>query len=204
LFFDLPADVKFISFVKTTDADFVDLTQMIQEKDPLKKADLLKRAVATVASSRILTEVQYVWDNHICTFGDAGYVLHQSANAPVSFDWNFMALRSGKKENEIGQMMANVEQDAGLDGFANQLFNVLATASNPAATAFKAIGGFIFETVKNKLLAAGDEQIGILYMSLNRVEHYPHLLRDRQDVRDITGNMQIDYTIFGTEEKPNT
>jgi hypothetical protein len=35
---------------------------------------------------------------------------------------------------------------------------------------------------------------------LNRKEHYPHGTRDRQDVYDTTGNILIDYTLFGFEK----
>ncbi|MDR1121799.1 MAG: hypothetical protein LBM08_12890 [Dysgonamonadaceae bacterium] len=35
--------------------------------------------------------------------------------------------------------------------------------------------------------------------ALDRAEHYPHGLRDRQDVADTTGNLLVDYTLFGIE-----
>jgi hypothetical protein len=33
----------------------------------------------------------------------------------------------------------------------------------------------------------------------NIAEHYPHGSRDKQDVYDTTGNIQVDYTLFGFE-----
>ncbi|MDR1336387.1 MAG: hypothetical protein LBK22_06125 [Tannerella sp.] len=35
---------------------------------------------------------------------------------------------------------------------------------------------------------------------LNRTEHYPHGTRDPQDVYDSTGNIQLDYTLFGFDK----
>jgi hypothetical protein len=39
--------------------------------------------------------------------------------------------------------------------------------------------------------------VGYFQSSLNRAEHYPHAARDRQNVPDTTGNILVDYTIFG-------
>jgi hypothetical protein len=32
-------------------------------------------------------------------------------------------------------------------------------------------------------------------------EHYPHGTRDKEDVPDTTGNIRVDYTVFGFEEE---
>jgi hypothetical protein len=37
----------------------------------------------------------------------------------------------------------------------------------------------------------------------NRAEHYPHGTRDKQDTYDTTGNMMVDYTLFGYENSLN-
>ena len=38
--------------------------------------------------------------------------------------------------------------------------------------------------------------IGILYMLLNRVEHYLHGEQKNDDVPDLTNDMTVDYSIF--------
>jgi hypothetical protein len=42
---------------------------------------------------------------------------------------------------------------------------------------------------------------GYWQMTLNRTEYYPHGVRDRQDTADTTGNILVDYTLFGFENE---
>ncbi|MDR1369043.1 MAG: hypothetical protein LBJ72_12175, partial [Dysgonamonadaceae bacterium] len=55
--------------------------------------------------------------------------------------------------------------------------------------------------LRQKLRAGKDDLAGYWQTTLNRAEHYPHGLRDRQDTPDTTGNIQVDYTLFGFEDK---
>jgi hypothetical protein len=48
-------------------------------------------------------------------------------------------------------------------------------------------------------LSISDDLVGYWQMTLNRAEHYPHGTRDRQDTADTTGNILVDYTLFGFE-----
>jgi len=43
-----------------------------------------------------------------------------------------------------------------------------------------------------------DDQIGLSYQSFNRFEHYPHGERKRDDVPDLSNNVRIAYSLFGT------
>jgi hypothetical protein len=200
LFFDLAADVKIFSFVKTSDSDFFDLTELLHEPNQAKKLQLLKEATLNVVSSRVISEIQYVMDNHLFYFGDTGYVLHRSDTIPESFDWNFLAVRSKRTAQEIGQKMEDIINDDEFDSFGTNLLTILVTAVNPAALAYTAISKFILKIVAKNLKQANDDQIGLLYTSFTRKEHYPHGMRDKQDVQDLTNNMRIDYTIFGYEQ----
>lgn len=199
LFFDVPADVKMFSFVKTSDSDFTDITELMRlpDHEAAQKLALLKVAVQNVISSRIMTEIRYVMDDHVFYFGDTGYILHRSDKIPESFDWNFMALRSNRTAAELGDTMMNIINDSDFDSFGTSLLTVLTTVTNPAALAYQAIGKFILKTVAKNLQASGDDQIGLLYTSFTREEHYPHGLRDKEDVKDLTNNIRLDYTIFG-------
>jgi hypothetical protein len=38
-------------------------------------------------------------------------------------------------------------------------------------------------------------------ITLNHAEHYLHGARDRQDTADTTGNILVDYTLFGFENE---
>ncbi|MDR1221917.1 MAG: hypothetical protein LBL07_03440 [Tannerella sp.] len=42
---------------------------------------------------------------------------------------------------------------------------------------------------------------GFLGLFNRSAEHYPHGARDRQDTADTTGNIPVDYTLFGFENE---
>ena len=43
-----------------------------------------------------------------------------------------------------------------------------------------------------------DDQVGLNYLSINRIEHYPNGERKRNDEPDLSNNVRVDYSIFGT------
>jgi hypothetical protein len=74
------------------------------------------------------------------------------------------------------------------------------TVTNPILTAAIGVGGVVISLLHQKLRANKDDLVGYWQATLNREEHYPHGIRDRQDVSDSTGNIRIDYTLFGFEK----
>ncbi|MDR1223049.1 MAG: hypothetical protein LBL07_09280 [Tannerella sp.] len=64
------------------------------------------------------------------------------------------------------------------------------------------IGSLALGSLHNHLKNDRDDLVGYWQCSLNRREHYPTGLRDKQDVRDTTGNILVDYTLFGYENEP--
>ena len=88
------AQVKLISFITTDKTGHLpDMEKYIITNKEEEKEMLLKAAVSTVISSRHLTPIENVKDNHVLTFGDVGYVLFMSDGIPECFDWQFIALR---------------------------------------------------------------------------------------------------------------
>jgi hypothetical protein len=69
----------------------------------------------------------------------------------------------------------------------------------PTLSGVIAVGSIAVNLLRQKLRANKDDLVGYWQVSLNRTEHYPHGARDRQDVYDTTGNIMIDYTLFGFE-----
>lgn len=45
-----------------------------------------------------------------------------------------------------------------------------------------------------------DDQPGLLYMSLNKQEHYRYGERKRDGIPVLSGNIRVDYSIFTFEE----
>jgi hypothetical protein len=72
--------------------------------------------------------------------------------------------------------------------------------TNPILTGVIGVGGVVVSLLRQKLKANRDDLVGYWQSTLNREEHYPHGTRDRQDVPDSTGNIKVDYTLFGFEK----
>lgn len=193
------AQVKIMSFVTTSNTDLPDLDELLATNDPARKKEIIQAAVKQVVASRVLTTIENVKDRHIMTFGDTGYVLFESPKIPDDFNWTFIAIESDRNVQEIGEELEEVINDPGFNPFASNLAVLIAGAANPAFAAGVEISRFVTGVVAKNLKKNKDDQIGVLYMSLNRVEHYPHALRNREEVPDLTGNMLVDYSIFGFE-----
>jgi hypothetical protein len=73
------------------------------------------------------------------------------------------------------------------------------TVTNPVLSGIIGIGAVVANLLRQKLRANKDDLVGYWQMTLDRAEHYPHGARDRQDTADTTGNMLVDYTLFGFE-----
>jgi hypothetical protein len=193
------AEVKLLSFITRDDLSFPDMDELMSSDDAARKREIIKTATQQVAGSRIFTTIENVRDNSVMTFGDTGYVLFQSETIPEDFNWSLIAIESDKDVQKLGKRVDAVVNDNGFDDFAGNLLTLLASAANPSYIAGIQITKFIIKIISDNLKSNKDDLIGILYMSLNRKEHYPHLERKRNDVWDLTNNMRVDYSIFGFE-----
>ncbi len=193
------AEVKLLSFITRGDFSFPDIDELLSSNDEARKREIVKAATQQVASSRIFATIENVKDNSVMTFGDAGYVLYQSKTIPDDFNWSLIAIESDKDVRKLGERVETVVNDKGFDDFASNLLVLLASAANPSYIAGIQITKFIAKVISDNLKNNKDDLIGILYMSLNRREHYPHLERKRDEVWDLTNNMRVDYSIFGFE-----
>ncbi|MDR3245567.1 MAG: DUF5675 family protein, partial [Prevotellaceae bacterium] len=72
--------------------------------------------------------------------------------------------------------------------------------TNPAIAGAISIGKIVAKIVWEKLLNNKDDLVGFWQVSLNRTEHYPHGILDKQDIPDTTQNILVDYTLFGFEK----
>lgn len=194
------AQVKIISFITTDNMPLPDMSAFIYAKTRDEQLNILRDAVSQVMSSRVLTTIQNVKDNHLMYFGDTGYVLYRSQTLPEYLDWQLIAYESDRNIEDAGILTEAVLQSSEFDQFSGNLLGMVKKARNPAYLAAVSIGKFATSVMAQILKKNRDDMVGILYMSLNRKEHYPHGERKRNDVPDLTNNMYIDYTIFGFEE----
>lgn len=197
------AEVKINSFITTEDTHLPDMNELLVTNDPGRKRDLLAAAVAEVVSSRVLTTIQNVTDNHEMTFGDTGYVLYQSDNIPEHFNWILLAVESDRDVRSIGEEMNSVVHDQGFDHFIANVLSLAAAAANPSYVAAVGIAKFVTKVIADQRGKNKDDLIGVLYTSLNRREHYHHGERKRNNIPDLTNNMFVDYSMFGFDAQPD-
>jgi hypothetical protein len=62
------------------------------------------------------------------------------------------------------------------------------------------IGRVALDLLRKKMKDNRDDLVGYWQSTFNRQEHYPHGVRDKEDAPDMTGNLRVDYTLFGYEQ----
>ncbi|QCR36154.1 hypothetical protein [Nissabacter sp. SGAir0207] len=194
------SNVKLVSFVTTSQSTLPDIDTWLDSNDPAQKTALLARAVQSVSSSQILTTVENVKDNARLTFGSTGYTLFQCDKMPEDINWCLMAVKSNKDTRELGSVFSSIADHSEFNNFAGSLGSLVLNVANPGFRAGVEIVKFVTEVMSQRLQDEDDEQLGLLYLSLNRLQHYKYGERKENGVTDLTGNMQVDYSIFGVED----
>ncbi len=97
---------------------------------------------------------------------------------------------------KLGRRIDTLVDGKDFDTSASSALTLLATAATPQLTAAAAIAKFVSRAIPQVLVRNCDNQVGLYYLSLNRMEHYPNGERKRDDVPDLTNNVRVDYSIF--------
>lgn len=195
------AEVKLLSFVTTDNTDLPDTSEFMKETDATKKSALLSSMISTIVASRILSTAENVKDNSVITFGDTGYVLYQSNAIPENFSWQLIVMESDEQTRDTVSIVSKIISHKEFDVFTSNLSLVLKSSPNPIYVAAVAIGKFAAQVLCDSIKQNKDDMIGMVYMSLDRKEHYPHGIRNSENVPDMTNNLFFDYSIFGFKEK---
>ena len=191
-------ELKMISFVSTGDEAPSALDGLLQTSDPAAKRKILRDASRQMLSVKEFIQVDEIRDGHVLTFGDSGYALYTAMRIPVSLNWTFLILESDEDVVELGRRIDTVVDGKDFDTFATSALALLATAVTPQLTAAAAIAKFVSRAIPQVLVRNRDDQVGLYYLSLNRMEHYPNGERKRNDVPVLSNNVRVDYSIFGT------
>lgn len=191
-------EVKMLSFITGEDINLPVLDGLLSTTDVNVKKQLIQAASQSVLSSKVLMQLDNVTDGHVMTFGDTGYALYTSGKIPVSFNWSLILIDIDEDINNLGKKIDSIIDAPGFNGFVNNVLLLASAAANPAAVAGVAIAKYVFGVVADTMIENKDDQIGLAYQSFNRFEHYPHGERKRDDVPDLSNNVRIDYSIFGT------
>jgi hypothetical protein len=176
-------------------ADLMDLDDNARRQ---KLLDAVLSEAGRFAQSHSL-EINDVKDNQTLTFDEAGLVLYQSETIPDSLNLQVWVIESDEDVRQFALDAEKVMQSDAFQGLLASVGAVLA-ATNPLLTGVIGVGGVVISLLRQKLKANKDDLVGYWQARLNRGEHYPHGLRDRQDVYDSTGNILLDYTLFGFDK----
>jgi hypothetical protein len=193
-----PGELKILSFITGEDVNLPVLDDLQRTTDPEQKKELIKVAAQSVLSSKVLMQLDNVRDGHQMTFGDTGYALYTAQKIPVSFNWSLIIFEIDEDVNNLGRKIDSVISAPEFDGFVDNVLALASAAANPAAAAGVAIAKYVFSLIANRMIENKDDQVGLVYQSFNRFEHYLHGERKRDDVPDLSNNVLIDYSIFGT------
>ncbi|HMX41737.1 MAG TPA: hypothetical protein PKD78_15475, partial [Saprospiraceae bacterium] len=195
------AEIRILSFVTTEFTELPNLSALNQTTDAAAQKKIIEQAVASVVGSRQLTTVENVSSNQKLTFGDTGYVVYQSEKIPEHLDWLLLVLEDDSDVRDNAKMVEAIVGHHEFGDLSNNLVGALTKGAlaNPAFTVASEIGKFAVNLLTEKGSKNKDDQVGLMYLSLNRPEHYPFGERKKDDVADLTGNMLVDYSLFGVD-----
>jgi hypothetical protein len=196
------AEVELWSFITADNMELPDMSAFLATTDDRKRREIIAEITSKVLSSRKIAPIENVKDNQSLTFGDTGYVLYQTETIPESFNWNFLAIELDEAERDDAERLKSIVSEPEFDKFTNTLGNALIQVPSPGLQAVVAVGKFVTSSIMRDLQNNKNDLMGVLFMSLNRREHYPHGERKKDNVPDLTSNMWVDYSIFGVDPKP--
>jgi hypothetical protein len=180
----------------------VSLSELMGLPDEAARKQRLVDAVIAEAdhlAQSAYLEVNGVKDKQSMLFGDSGLVIYSNNDIPNRLDIQLWVIES---DNDIRNFAIEADRVLDSDAFKTLFATVetTLTITNPVISGVVAVAGVVVNILRQKLRANKDDLVGYWQASLNRMEHFPHGARDKQDVYDTTGNILVDYTLFGFEK----
>lgn len=190
------AEIQFMSFINSGNDDFPMLGDFFTTNDQNQKKAIIKEAATKVLGSRVTPQIQMIRDNQSIYFGDTGYNLYTAEAIPQDFNWLFMAVKLNQSKRDAALLVDELLTENDITKLVGAI-GALASLSNPVTASIALITDFVAKGIIKFYQNEKDKQLGILLTSFIQQLHYPYGKRDAQDVKDLTGNMLVDYTIFG-------
>jgi hypothetical protein len=178
------------------------ISELLDLSGEARKQRLLDAVLAEanhLAQSSCL-EINGVKDNQTLLFGESGLVIFSSEHIPEKLDVQLWVIES---DEDVRDFVIEADKVLDSDAFKG-LYAAVETAlaiTNPVLSGVIAVAGVVVNIIRKKLRTNKDDLVGYWQASFNRAEHYPHGVRDKQDVYDTTGNILVDYTLFGYENE---
>lgn len=193
------AEVKLLSFVNTGESNFPMLKEFFNTNDEQKKNVLIKEAMDKVMSARDINTIEKVKKNQEIQFGDTGYTVFQTEKIPADFNWMLFAIELDEKSRKNAEKAEKIVTPKNITKAIGTLAK-LANMANPVATAIKELSLFAAAETIKAYKNDKDDQLGLLYTSFIRKRDYPDGIREGKNVKDSTGNMFFDYSIYSTDD----
>lgn len=203
------AEVKVYGLAGKTESvlkvqDLVNELSLLSEGE--KKSEIEKRLTEAIAVEAAnmqfiqLLPIKGVKDNQVLTFGETGIQLYRSKEIPEEISIHVWVV---ELDEDIRDFALNMQTVTGSNEFKTLSTAVLSalTIANPIITAAISLGAFVFNMILKKQTANKNDLIGYWHTTLNRREHYPYGLRNKEDAIDSTNNMSLDYTLFAVEDE---
>lgn len=194
------ADVEVYCFVTSGDNPLPALKGITAAIEEDKRNSMIKKAVQQALETRVLTPIENVKDEHVLTFGDTGFVIYEADKIPEDFHFQMVIIGNRSKQRDTAKMLIDLEKDSELGSLIKSAGNLVG-AVNPAVAIGSEIGKYLTRFILRQYANKEDDQLGLVYQSWNRMEHYPHGERKRDGNKDLTGNIEYDYSLFGFERK---
>jgi hypothetical protein len=138
------------------------------------------------------------------TFDESGLVLYQSKYIPDTLNMQLWVIESNKDVRKFALDAETVLESETFKGLVEAVCTALAATDpilpDPILSGVIDVGGVVVNLLKQQLKANKDDLTGYWQCTLNHEEQYPPGICDRQDVPDSTGNIWVDYTLFGFEK----
>jgi len=183
------------------------LTEISEAADDKKEEALQKELLAAVkAEAKNVQLVQKlpikgVKDNETLTFGEEGITLYKSETTPDELALHLWLIELDSDIREVSLSTDDILKSSEFRALLSTTLAALAV-TNPVVVAAVSLTGLAFRLLIKKIAGSNrNDLIGYWHETLNRTEHYPHGIRNREDVPDSTRNMLIDYTLFAEGEK---
>lgn len=154
----------------------------------------IKDQTKCVTANKVLIEVNNIGDNHELVFGDTGYSLYRSFTVPTSLNWVMFLVELDQEVRDLGKRIDKTVNSVKFHIFAKGLLK-LSGAVNPLIPVGAAVAKYFVSSVAEILQANQDDQIGVVYQSFNKYEHFTEN-RAVKNVSDLSGNIKVDYSIF--------
>jgi hypothetical protein len=186
-----------------SNAGLITLSDLAGLPDDKARRERLAEAVIAEAGKLAQSshlEIDGVKDNQTLLFGESGLVIYQSDAIPERLHIQLWVMESDEDVRRTATVADKVLDSEAFKGLFTAVEAALAV-TNSLLTGAIAVGGVAVSLLRQALRANKDDLVGYWQASLNRAEHFPHGCRDKQDVYDTTGNILVDYTLFGFENE---